>query len=256
MGMRGRIALLAATVGLGACARLNPAFGDEAVGASNGQSATSESALETTDGTVNDAGTSGSPSGSTDADSTGTGAAPLSTTGDSSSGDTDESGSVEPTSALLWISDLTMGDWALSDGSECALALENSQDLCAEPPFEIVGRSKAPLVSLPEFHPFLQEAEFVSARTGEFVLASFADLLDGWVEPVFVSALLPEGDQMDVFAWRGPVDDLENSCVDWTVPSGNVPGWFFEQGSETVSFNVSAPCMSELRLLCTCPARS
>lgn len=258
MGMRGRFALLAAAVGLGACARVNPAFGDEAEGASAGQGATSESAIDSTDGTTGGTGTSQPMSGSTadEVASTGTYVPGSSSGGEPSSSGGAETESVEPPSALLWVSALTMGTFAATEADECADALENNEELCAEPPFEIVGRAMAPLVSLPEAHPFLEEAEFVSARTGEFVLADFSELLEGRVEPEFLGAMLLEDNATSMFAWRGPVDRLENSCTDWTSPENNAPAWYFEQGLEEVSLNASAPCMSELRVLCACPART
>ena len=175
-------------------------------------------------------------------------------TGEPSSSGVLETGSARPMFALLWTTDLTMGSFAMTKADECAAALEGSEDLCAEPPFEIVGRAKAPLISLPQIHPFLEEAEFVSARTGEFVLANFAELLEGRVEPEFLDALLPDGDQLSMYAWRGPVDRVEDSCADWTVSTGSAPAWYFELGSEAASLDVSAPCMSQLRVLCTCPA--
>lgn len=251
--MRDSFALLCAATLLGACARLNPAFGDGQESASSGQGATTESALDTTRGTT-DAETSGGDGGTT-GDASSSGFADSGSVGDSDSSG-DDTGWTESPIALMWVTPVTMGDWDNERENPCVLAVDDVQDICAEPPVEIVGRTIAPLEALPAFHPFLEEARFYSARTDALVVKSYAELLEGRVEANFVDELVSGDDQPDIYAWRGPQGQLpEANCSDWVNPEVTGSGWLFLRQSAEVSFDVSAPCVSELHLLCTCPVR-
>ncbi|MCR9161440.1 MAG: hypothetical protein ACE37F_29700 [Nannocystaceae bacterium] len=247
--MRETIALLTVAAGLGACTGLNPAYG-EAVEAGSSERGTTDDRRDDTAGETtaetSGAATSGDATSTTD---------DVATVGGTSSGP-GETGAVGPATALLWVSALTMGDWDAHDGNECALAQDDVATICAEPPIELVARSMTPLQALPSVHPFLEEAEFVSARTGEVVLKSFDELLEGRVEPNFVAALVPNDDQLELYAWRGAQDQsVQQHCTDWTSSMGIATAWFFEKDAPEVSLSATAPCMSELRILCTCPAR-
>ncbi len=165
-----------------------------------------------------------------------------------------DTGSSMATGSWLWISNPVTGDWFARDSDPCGSVPTQAAAVCANAPIPLVGRSTRPLETLPEQWAFLLDGPFHAAASGELVLVAFEDLLDGEVENTFVEGLTSPDPQAELYVWRGPIDEVASpECSDWSSPAPLGSIAFFEAGSASVGLG-TAPCASQMALLCACAA--
>ncbi len=153
---------------------------------------------------------------------------------------------------LLWVTAPVMGDWDNADGDRCGAALGPTGAICVNTPIVIAGREQTPIAELPGRFEFL-DGPFYAATTGQLVLESLDDLVDGIVEAEFVEALSTTDLAAELYVWRGPlVLPGDANCEDWSTPKGNGTLFLFQAGSSAVATASRAPCVSSVRLLCSC----
>lgn len=256
--MDGRIAWLGILAGLSGCARPNPAYGDVQTSATSSGSAsdgrggtvgmTRASTTQETAATSDSSAGPGSWTLSTNTSSMGPGSGPESD-GLTSETATDTAGGL---SSLLWISAPVMGDWDSVDDDPCGAALPQTGALCLNSSLVIAGRAETSIIELPELFDFLG-GPFYAATTGELILESLDQLASGAVETRFVEALTAPEPAAELYVWRGPLDgDGALHCQEWSNSQGTGSVFLFEAVSGAVSIAGSAPCMSQVRLLCAC----
>lgn len=253
--MGGRMAWLGVLVGLSGCARPNPAYRDaqdSSGSTSRGDGATvggtRASTTQETAATSDASGGRGSSTHSTNASTMGP------SVGSGSDGVTSETATdtASGLASLLWISAPVMGDWDNGGDDPCGVALPQTGATCVNGSFAIAGRAKTSIVELPGRFDFLG-GPFYAATTGELILGSLDQLASGAVESRFVEALTAPEPAAELYVWRGPLDeDGALNCADWSTSQGTGTVLLVEAVSGAVSVAGTAPCMSQVRLLCAC----
>lgn len=264
-----------------ACVVENSAYsgGDQGTGAGTGGEADAGGSTRGPEGGTTTSTTSKSESGattdaSTTSTSNGPGTSPSTTdmpttrgstsddTGGSTTGErsdtSDPTMAIEPTSVLLFASDVQSGAFAMGStvveagGAACFDAADE-----AGFPLEciwlipIIATGDTGFAELLDGHPGLGEAPLISVY-GDPLAESYESLIDGEVVHNFEDEVTAHlGGVNDPSFWWGPRAAGEPHCSGWMTTAGSGQALTFDSGSPLVYPSMN-PCNQQRHLLCAC----